>query len=146
MLKGIETIFDNKERMLSHLKKKSYEKNTKIFLEQNEHYFREMAEYVGEAEDKENAAAEIGECLAQAVKERFAGKRGTINTRTQVDLNFFMIYYVFPTILGMRDVQSEVIAEGIRTVWTKSFKESSIQYVDYDTLYKSFREKIFGIF
>ncbi|RHR24714.1 hypothetical protein DWX43_18910 [Clostridium sp. AF19-22AC] len=146
MLQGIETIFNNKEKMIGHLKKKSYEKNTELFKEENGHFFREMAEYVGQAEDKEKAAEEIGECLVQAVKEHLSNKKGKVEARTQVDLNFFMIYYVFPTILGMECEDPKVIAEGIRRVWGKSFKESDINYTDYDTLYGAFREKIFGIF
>ena len=146
MLQGIETVFDNKEKMLKHLKKKSYEENTEIFRERNGHYFHEMAEYVGQADDKEAAASEIGECLVKAVNDHFSNKKGKPDSRTQVDLNFFMIYYVFPSVLGLAGDDSGLIAEGICQVWGKSFKESSIQYTDYDTLYQSFREKIFGIF
>lgn len=146
MLQGIETIFENKEKMLGHLKKKSYEANTENFISKNGHYFREMAEYVDQAEDKEAAAAEIGECFAKAVQETFSNKKGRVDSRTQVDLNFFMIYYVFPTILSLENEDARLIAEGIRKAWGKSFAESDIQYTDYDTLYGSFREKIFGIF
>ena len=146
MLQGIETVFDNKEKMLGHLKKKSYEKNTAEFLERNGHYFQEMAEYVARAEDKEAADREIGECLVKAVNDHFSNKKGKIDSRTQVDLNFFMIYYVFPSVLGLEGDDSNLIAEGICQVWGKSFKESKIKYTDYDSLYQSFREKIFGIF
>ena len=41
MLQGIETIFDDKEVMLKHLKKKSFEENTKNFLAKNSHFFEE---------------------------------------------------------------------------------------------------------
>lgn len=146
MLQGIETVFDNKEKMLGHLKKKSYEQNTKIFLEKNGHYFQEMAEYVGQAEDREAAAREIGECLVKAVKDHLSNKKGKLDARTQVDLNFFMIYYVFPSVLRLEGEDSGLIAEGICQVWGNSFKESKIQYTDYDTIYQSFHEKILGIF
>ena len=100
MLQGIETVFDNKEKMIGHLKKKSYESNTAMFIEKNGHFFQEMADYVGQAEDKEAAAEEIGVCLAEAVKAHFSNKKGIVEARTQVDRNFFRIYYVFPTVLG----------------------------------------------
>lgn len=146
MLQGIETIFDNKEKMIGHLKKKSYEENTGMFLNKNGHYFREMAEYVGQAEDKEVAANEIAECLVHAVKTHLSNKKGKVDSRTQVDLNFFMIYYVFPSILSLECEDSKVIADGVCKVWGESFQDSKIQYTDYDTLYGAFREKIFGIF
>ena len=41
---------------------------------------------------------------------------------------------------------AKLIADSICSAWGKRFKESQIQYTDYDTLYGSFREKIFGIF
>ena len=46
MLQGIETIFDDLEQMLHHLKKKSYEANTEVFVRENGFYFEEMKEYV----------------------------------------------------------------------------------------------------
>ena len=146
MLQGIATIFDNREEMLKRLKKKSYKEHTEQFMEKHGHYFQEMKAYVTEAEDKETACEEIGESLVQAVKEAFAGKKGKMNSRTQADLNFFMIYYVFPNVLALEETDGVQIAEGIRKVWAKNFQESNIQYTDYDTLNGSFREKIWGIF
>ena len=39
-----------------------------------------------------------------------------------------------------------LIADQIRDEWGNRFKDSKIQYTDYDSLYGAFREKIFGIF
>lgn len=146
MLNGIETIFDNRNQMLKHLKKKSFEKNTQDFIDVHGHYFREMTEYVEQCPDKEQAAQEIADTIVSCVEKKFASKKGKIDSRTQVDLNFFMIYYVFPTILGTEHEDAKLIADRICSTWGKQFKESKIQYTDYDTLYGSFREKIFGIF
>ena len=146
MLNGIETIFDNTTQMLRHLKKKSFEKNTQDFIDSYGHYFREMTEYVDSISDKKRAAEEIADTLINRVEKKFASKKGKIDSRTQVDLNFFMIYYVFPTILGTEHEYAKLIADSICSAWGKRFKESQIQYTDYDTLYGSFREKIFGIF
>lgn len=145
MLQGIERIFENKEEMLKHLKKKSFEKNTQEFLDKNGHFFREMVNYTEQAEDKKKATEEIGQSIVDAVKQTFTNKRGKIDGRTQIDLNFFMIYFVFPSILQTGEYGT-VIADGVRDVWSHSFKDGDIQYTDYDTLYNSFREKIFGIF
>ena len=140
MLQGIETIFDDLEQMLHHLKKKSYEANTEVFVRENGFYFEEMKEYV------EAAVEELAQCFVNAVDKKFKDKKGKISARTQMDLNFFMIYYVFPTILKLESPDAKRIADGICKVWSRTFKESDIQYTDYDTLYASFREKIFGIF
>ena len=147
MLQGIETIFDNMEQMMHHLKKKSYEANTEVFVRDHGFYFQEMKEYVEAAgEGKEAAALELAECFANAVEKKYKNKKGKINARTQMDLNFFMIYYVFPTILKLESPDYKLIADSVCKVWSQTFKDSDIQYTDYDTLYASFREKIFGIF
>lgn len=145
MLQGIEKIFDDKDIMLKHLKKKSFEENTKNFLAKHGHFFEEMAEYTAQAEDKAAAAEEIGHCIADAVKAGFANKRGRIDSRTQADLNFFMIYYVFTSILKADEENGKTIADGVRSVWCQTFPNTEINYTDYDTLYHSFHEKIFGI-
>ena len=146
MLTGIENIFDNRNAMLKHLKKKSYEENTEYFKEKYGHLFDEMFEYVKEAEDKNAAADEVAKVFINAVSKKFAGKNGKVSGRDQVDLNFFMIYYVFPTIVGYESENNKLIADAICNKWGSSFKDSKISYTDYDSLYGSFRHKIFGIF
>ena len=64
----------------------------------------------------------------------------------QADINFFMIYYVFPAILKTGHEDSRLVADSICAEWKGRFKNSEIGYTDYDTLHDSFREKIFGIF
>lgn len=146
MLEGLENIFNKNEEMLKRLKKEIFEKNTKAFIEENGHYFEEIQEYMEEAKEKERAAEEIGKCFVQAVKNKFSNKRGKIDSHTQANLNFFMIYYVFPAILSMETEEPELVAKEICNIWSKSFKDSNIQYADYDTLYGAFRKKIFGVF
>ena len=67
-------------------------------------------------------------------------------SRFWMDLNFFMIYYVFPAILMTQNDNAKLMADTLCETWGKSFKDSKIGYTDYDTLYESFKEKIFGIF
>lgn len=113
MLQGIEIIFEDRDKMMAHLKKKTYKEYTENFIQNHGHYFEEMTTYVEGAKDKEAAAKEIGECLASAVKKTFVNKKGKIGARTQSDLNFFMIYYVFPTILSSGSEYAKTIADGV---------------------------------
>lgn len=57
-----------------------------------------------------------------------------------------MIYYVFPAILMTEYKDAKIIADHLRDEWGRRFKDSKIEYTDYDSLYGAFREKIFGIF
>lgn len=95
--------------------------------------------------DPEKAAKEIAEVFVEAVKSRYEVK-GKIKGTVQADLNFFMIYYVFPAILKRNHEYAKLLADTLCETWGSSFKNSKIGYTDYETLYKAFREKIFGIF
>lgn len=147
MLNGLETMFDNMNGMMKKLKKKSYEENMKLFLNKNQHFFQEMTDYLDQANDHEKAAGEVAELFADTVETTFGrGAKQKIPSRTQADINFFLIYYVFPAILKTEHKDCRLIADSICKEWDRRFANSKIGYTDYDSLYQSFREKIFGIF
>ena len=147
MLANVSSMFDNMTAMLKKLKKKSYEENYKQFWRTNMNYFFEMTDYVGAADNKDAAAEEIATIFVDSVHEKFAaGPKKKISGSVQTDMNFFMIYYVFPSILKTQHDDCKLIADTICAMWRIRFKNSEIGYTDYDTLYKSFKEKIFGIF
>lgn len=117
------------------------------FIENHGHYFREMTEYTENASDKETAAKELAVDFTDKVYDAYVSpKKGKIDSAVQTDLNFFMIYYVFPAILLTEHDDAKLIADHLCSRWGEKFKNSKIQYTDYDSLYVSFREKIFGIF
>lgn len=144
MLNQVETMFDDMEKMIKKLKKKQYEENMENFMTAYEAYFLEMETYMSE-NDPQTTAKEISQVFVDAVKERYEVK-GKIKGYVQADLNLFMIYYVFPTILKRDHEHAKLLADTLCETWGNSFKDSKIGYTDYDSLYKSFREKIFGIF
>ena len=144
MLYQIETMFDDMEKKIRKLKKQKYEEIMETFMADNEAYFLEMETYLAK-ENPEAAAKEISKTIVDAVKSRYEVK-GKIKGTVQTDLNFFMIYYVFPAILKRVHEQAKLLADTLCETWGNSFKDSKIGYTDYDTLYNSFREKIFGIF
>ncbi len=144
MLYQIETMFDDMEKKTRKLKKQKYEEIMETFMADNEAYFLEMETYLAK-ENPEAAAKEISKTIVDAVKSRYEVK-GKIKGTVQTDLNFFMIYYVFPAILKRGHEQAKLLADTLCETWGNSFKDSKIGYTDYDTLYNSFREKIFGIF
>ena len=146
MLDHIEVIFDDMKPMMKKLKKKNYKENMDGFLNRHGHYFHEMTAMTAGAEDKEEKAEEIASVFVDSVEKKFASpKKGRVDGVIQLDLNFFMIYYVFPAILLTEHEDARLIADRIRDEWSGRFKDSDIQYSDYDTIYAAFREKIFGI-
>ena len=145
MLEQVVVIFENMTKKVKKLKKSTYEANTKMFKEEHGHFIDEMMQYMDAAEDKKKAAQELSECFVKQVQERFE-VRGKISSVTQLDLNLFMIYYVFPTILSTYHDDAKLLADTLCDTWNNCFKKTKMGYTDYETLYKSFREKIFGIF
>ena len=144
MLQQVETMFADMAPMLKGLKKKNYETNMKAFREKNNEFFFQMMDQL-KTEKKEVVAKHISNSFVAAVKQLFE-KRGKVKGKVQMDLNFFMIYYVFPAILMTQSDDAKLMADTLCETWGNSFKDAKIGYTDYDTLYESFKEKIFGIF
>lgn len=144
MLQQVETIFEDMAAMLKGLKKKSYEANMKVFREKNNEFFFGLMDQL-KVGNKEVIAQHLSNSFVAAVKQIFE-KKGKIKGNLQMDLNFFMIYYVFPSILMTQSDDAKLMADTLCETWGKSFKDSKIGYTDYDKLYESFKEKIFGIF
>ena len=147
MLIGVNSMFDNMQEMLKRLKKKNFEENSKQFWRTYMNYFFEMTDYVGAATDKEAAAKTVAPVFPDEVEAKFAsGAKKKISGSVQTDINFFMIYYVFPSLLKTQHDDCRLIADSICAEWKSRFKNSDIGYTDYEALYGSFKEKIFGIF
>lgn len=144
MLQQVEAVFENMAPMLKGLKKKTYEANMKAFREKNNEFFFGMMDQL-KIGNKEAIAKHLSNSFVAAVKQIFE-KRGKIKGNLQMDLNFFMIYYVFPAILMTQSDDAKLMADTLCETWGNSFKDSKIGYTEYDKLYESFKEKIFGIF
>lgn len=139
-------MFDDMEAMLYRIKKKVYKERMEIFCEKNADTLGEMTGFVERAEDKKEAAAQMAAALGDVVENRFA-KRGKISGRSQMDINVFMIYYVFPAILLTKSECAELLADAVRDEWRGRFRDSEqISYTTFEELCGNFQEKLFGIF
>lgn len=140
-----EQIFEDVEQMLRKLKKNSYEANMKRFRERHGDFIDAMIRYVKGSGDEKEAVKLMSEAFAKDVQSAFS-VRGRIGGRKQADMNFYMIYYVFPAILLTNEDCASELCDGIRDAWNGTFEKTNINYTTYDSLYGSFRNKIFGIF
>lgn len=139
-------MFDDMKVMMDRIKKKVYKERMEVFREKNADILKEMTDCVENAEDKEAASAQVAAALADAVEARF-GKRGKIGGRSQMDINLYMIYYVFPAILLTKSECAEILADAVRDEWRGRFRDSAqIDYTTYEDICGTFQEKIFGIF
>ncbi len=141
-------MFDSMEAMMDRIKKKVYAERMERFREKNLEILAQMTDFVEQAEEQERdkAAAQMAKALADAVEARFA-KRGKISGRTQMDINLFMIYFVFPAILLTQSEYAGLLADAIRDEWRRRFKNSEqLSYTTYEEIHGTFQEKIFGMF
>lgn len=147
MLEQAATMFDNRRELTKRLKRKKYEENMEAFRAEYGAVLAEMTAYTESADDKETAACEVAAAFTDAVHDAFASpKNGKIKGYQQVDLNLFMIYYIFPALLLTEHEDADLIADAICKAWNKRFHDCNIRYADYETLLDGFRNKIFGIF
>ncbi|MCR5196666.1 MAG: hypothetical protein K6D38_10110 [Pseudobutyrivibrio sp.] len=130
----IERIFDDYTFLGNVHTKAQYEDNTKLFLEKRYSGLKELVE----------ASDVASECqkFCQDVFETYK-KFGKVRGRVQMNLNYFMIYYVFPSILTNEE-NGKDICDALKDAWNQNFK-CNINYTDYNTLYDGFQMKIFGI-
>ena len=147
MLDHVEKIFADMKPMMKKLKKASYKVNMEAFIENHGHYFREMTEYTENASDKETAAKELAVDFTDKVYDAYVSpKKGKIDSAVQTDLNFFMIYYVFPAILECRNSYYKPLVKAIEKTWSKTFKSSKIKAATFETINSGFHKKILGLF
>ncbi len=175
MLEQAETMFDDMARMLDRIKRKVYKERMEYFRKKNAQLLTRMVCFVEEAEEQEEvenqdqtenqeeaenqsgvenqdqvktrhqAAAEVAKTLADAVETRFA-KRGKISGRNQMDINLFMIYYVFPAILLTKSECAGLLADAVRDEWRVRFRDSEkLDYTTYESLCETFKEVPFGL-
>lgn len=146
MLEQAGAMFDNMEAMMYRIKKKVYKERMEQFREKNGEILAQMTGFVEQAEDQKAAAVQVAEALAAAVEGRFA-KRGKISSRSQMDINLFMIYYVFPAILMTQSECAVLIADAVRDEWRGHFRDSAqLSYTTFEEISSTFQEKILGLF
>lgn len=146
MLEQAGSLFDNMEAMMYRIKKKVYKERMAEFKDKNKELLQEMIGFVEQSKDQKTAASQIAGSLADAVEARFA-KRGKISGRSQMDINLFMIYYVFPAILMTKSECAVPLADAIRDEWRGRFRDSAqLDYTTFEEICSTFQEKFLGLF
>ncbi len=131
---NVDKIFEDVAYLSKVHSKNEYENHTKRFKEER---YPELKALVN-ASDFEAECKNFCEDVFASFK-----KLGKVRGADMMNLNYFMIYYVFPTILSEEENGKE-LCDTLKDVWNNKFK-SSISYTDYETLYEGFQTKIFGI-
>lgn len=145
MFDNTVSMFDGYKSKLKKIKKKTYEERFDIFLDENRACFEDMTQYILGREDTETAAGEVANIFAENVFAEY-GNAGRISASDRTDLSLYMIYFVFPSILKLGDVNSKVLCDAIRDEWRRRTDNPAFDYTTYEDLHGSFQEKLFGLF
>ncbi|MBR5637123.1 MAG: hypothetical protein IKW81_09370 [Pseudobutyrivibrio sp.] len=131
---NVNKIFEDVSYLSKVHSKKEYEANSLRFKDER---YGELENLIS-AEDVSAEARSFCEDVFISFK-----KFGKVRGADLMNLNYFMIYYVFPTIL-CEEQEGKAICDAIKDTWNSYFK-CNISYTDYNTLYEGFQTKIFGI-
>lgn len=130
----VSKIFEDVSRLSKVHSKKDYEAAMDAFKAGRFSLLNDLVE----ASDYSSASRSF----CQDVSEEFK-KFGKVRGGDLMNLNYFMIYYIFPSIL-MEKENGQEICDTLRDTWNDFFK-ASISYTDYETLMGGFQTRFFGI-
>lgn len=132
---NVDKIFADCAYLSKVHSKKQYESHSDRFKTER---YQEFSALVN-SDDVETECKQFCEDVFMAFK-----KFGKVRGADQMNLNYFMIFYVFPTILSEEGERATKICDVLRDTWNSRFK-ANISYTDYNTLMEGFQTKIFGI-
>ncbi|SFU84320.1 hypothetical protein [Butyrivibrio sp. M55] len=132
---NISKIFESYEPFSRITTKKEYEERMNTFLTERYAYLIELTEAT------DTAAASNAFC--DGVHEEFK-KFGKVRTGELMDLNCFLIYYIFPAILKNEGERAAAICDTLKDTWNSRFK-CDINYTNYESLMGGFKKKLLGI-
>ncbi len=138
MTYDVEAVFTDALKMTKVRKKADYAKYTDAFKEEGWKAFLPVMEAA--SEDASGAFATFLEDMVEC----YGGKKGKIKGSDVMTLNYFFIYYIFPTILTEFPDQGDALCTSLKEAYNNRLKEN-ISYTDYDHLYAGFVTKIFGL-
>lgn len=144
MIENTEALFYGSEGIIQVKSKKEYEGAMEFFKNHGAVEMDKILGAIDEATDKDAACAEFAQELVEKVKETFS-KRGKIKMGRQMEINLYMVYYIFPYILMAEKDYSQGLCDKLQEVWAKSFKNSDIKYATYDSILGGFQTRILGI-
>lgn len=130
----VKKIFEDLSRLSKVHTKKEYEAAMDMFRADRFSLLNELVE--------SNDYAVYSRLFCQDVQEGFK-KFGKVRAAELMNLNYFMIYFIFPSILLEKENGVE-ICDVLRDTWNDFFK-ANINYTDYESLMGGFQTRFFGI-
>lgn len=141
MIKDVAVFFDGYKDFLDKFKKNTYGEMFEKYLSKVKVQLDEMLSEESSLTDTSGLFSSYAkqELLEQETKS----KQSKIDKeKTQMELNLFMVSYVFPAILTGEKKKAEDLCDEICTIWAAEFKDSKIKYASYETVAGGFHSKM----
>lgn len=138
----LEKMCSERKKYNGLFKLKTYSGAVENFCADYKYIFEEMnsaieAETDAVAQKIDLVASEFVSELVDIVKKK--GRQP--GNREMLDTNLYMIMYVFPCILETHGRYSKELTEKVVEKWNASFKNTNLQYADYETINSGFKRK-----
>ncbi len=137
-------LFEIRDLYLKKLKQTTYEANTERFKSEFGPAIDGILRSASETEDAKGAYESVAVDFSRRVFDKYE-KRGKIAPTVMMDINFCMIYYVFPYLLKSGIAGAEDFAKILKDKWNETL-HCNISYTTYEELYAGFKKKLFGFF
>ncbi len=144
---GFARFMEERDIYLRKLKQTVYEENMNTFKERYAGCMDEVLSILESSTDAQAEAVKISDELAERIRDDYQ-KKGKIRADLMMDLNFMMIYYVFPYLLGIKDEREQtanMFAATLKDEWNKTLG-CNISYAPYEEIAAGFKKKLFGFF
>lgn len=136
MDKHTKEIFANYEDKLRKFKKNEYIKNMEEFTQRWGQVFSDTIV----SDNREEIAANFVDNV-ETLYKRF----GKVSRSRKIDLNLFMVYFVFPLIQTREAEGATDMCDILLDAWNDKFG-TAIDYMKYEDILGSFKDKMFGMF
>lgn len=148
-------MYKERDKYNSKFKLKTYMDAVEAFCSDYMGMFRDMLNQIDEVaascHNEETDAipaevsAKIDEIAAEFVKQSesiIKKNNKQPGSRVMLEYNMYAVMYVFPCILETGKTYSEELTKSITNKWNSSFKNTNLQYSDYETINSGFRRKL----
>lgn len=150
MLAAMRRLFEQTQTKVSEFAKDTYDMSFSSFLEDFSELWERMTAPLAEEtaeEEKKSRCAEIAGALAGCAEQRKASESGRMKReRLQLDLNLYMVSYVFPAILEycrkQLRAQPELLTDAVTAAWADTFHDGHIEAADYASIRGGFKSKL----
>lgn len=147
-LKAVAALPGQAEARLKGFKKNTYEAAFDAYMDENRTLWDSLHTLFAQEEDITQTAEEVAACLVNAVEEIVSGQKGrTGKEHAQLDINLYMVSFVFPAILSCqeypkKDNNATKMADIICAKWKEAFPKYTISYTDFASIQGGFKQKL----